>query len=161
MFKSSFAREILEETKHNANLSESILPAELHSGYRSSFAASTHTALDNVNLQEPPLPRFSFSPHRNLNLREVEDGSPELPTSDLGASDLSSSELWTGGEERRLEDLIYSYPASKQEKVNLNSGTSFLNPGTSFLDPGTSFLNLQSQMSFMYLQQVRTQQHIY
>ena len=54
MFKSSFAREILEETRHNAGAASSLeatilLPAVRHpSRYRSNFAASTHSVLDNL-----------------------------------------------------------------------------------------------------------------
>lgn len=54
MFKSSFAREILEETRHNAGAASSLeaailMPAMRHpSRYRSSFAASTHSMLDNL-----------------------------------------------------------------------------------------------------------------
>jgi hypothetical protein len=53
MFKSSFAREILEETRHNAGAASSLeakilMPAVRHSRYRSTFAASTHSVLDNL-----------------------------------------------------------------------------------------------------------------
>ena len=54
MFKSSFAREILEETRHNADVASSLeagilMPAvRHHSRFRSSFAASTHSVLDNL-----------------------------------------------------------------------------------------------------------------
>ncbi|XP_023331320.1 uncharacterized protein LOC111703570, partial [Eurytemora carolleeae] len=141
MFKSSFAREIIEETKQNANL-DSILSSDLNSAYKSSFAASTHSALDNMPVNiEAVEPRFSL---RNINL---EDTSAELATSDLGTSDFSSSELWPSSD-RQLEDIISGYPSSAASKFGSRVEEKREN--------NPSFLNLDSQMPFSYLEQVCT-----
>ena len=145
MFKSSFAREIIEETKQNANL-DSILSSDLNSAYKSSFAASTHSALDNMPVNiEAVEPRFSL---RNINL---EDTSAELATSDLGTSDFSSSELWPSSD-RQLEDIISGYPSSAASKFGSRVEEKREN--------NPSFLNLDSQMPFSYLEQVHFQSFI-
>ena len=50
MFKSSFAREILESAQNNNDevAASSILPKERHTIYKSNFAASTHSPMDYI-----------------------------------------------------------------------------------------------------------------
>ena len=69
MFKSSFAQEVLEETKSGSsvNLLDAILPAERHTLYKSQFAATTHGPLDNVSFE-----------------RTGEEGRTSRPASQLG-----------------------------------------------------------------------------
>ena len=71
MFKSSFAQEVLEETKSGSsvNLLDAILPAERHTLYKSQFAASTHGPLDNVSFD-----------------RTGEEGRPSRPASQFGGT---------------------------------------------------------------------------
>ena len=107
MFKSSFAQDLLQETRHQKHLQEEILPKEITSSvYKSQFAASTHGPLDNVNVgmdSDHLVTRAvtKFGPSHsvdNLNMNESSDNgnspSNDLHTSDLGTSDFSSSELW-------------------------------------------------------------------
>ena len=51
MFKSSFAQDLLHETRQHKHLQDEILPKEMNSSvYKSQFAASTHGPLDNVSV---------------------------------------------------------------------------------------------------------------
>ena len=160
MFKSSFAREIIEETKQNSNLDSvlsSVLVSDINSGYKSSFAASTHSALDNMP-PEAGETRFSL---RNINLQQ------DLATSDLGTSDFSSSELWPASD-RQLEDMIAGFPTSnltskfdsrrRTERTKRTERTERMErdgfPDEERGENNQSFLNLQSQMPFSYLEQV-------
>jgi hypothetical protein len=83
MFKSSFAREILEETRHNADVASSLeagilMPAvRHHSRFRSSFAASTHSVLDNLREDDSGGGR-GVSEHEDEE--EEEDGRNNLRT---------------------------------------------------------------------------------
>ena len=50
MFKSSFAREILESSQNNLDelINKNVYPKERHTIYKSNFAASTHSPMDYI-----------------------------------------------------------------------------------------------------------------
>lgn len=173
MFKSSFAQDLLQETRHQLHLQEEILPKELLSGggqgYKSQFAASTHGPLDNVGLNmeaEATLERVRRPASKfgsnldNMNESSGGDINQDLQTSDLGASDFSSSELWPPSNSSSPFEYAPRYRGGRGE-VGSGSERSVLNsPGDGSRDnrlnaPSSSFLNLQSSMQFSYLKRVR------
>jgi hypothetical protein len=105
------------------------------------FAASTHGPLDALSLasaEDPPGP-----------------GPPDpFPTSDLGASDFSSSELWPSASPSPF-DYSQRYRWSGKCKYNFQQLTNTMCRRGSYggSSPGTarSFLNLQSSMQFSQL----------
>jgi len=150
MFKSSFAQEILEETKHHnsSNLQDAILPIQRHSLYKSQFAASTHGPLDNidVNIEDEPPDRpsskFGNRPPSvldNINIPGNNNETAEFQTSDLGTSDFSSSEIWP------------STSSSPFEYTQRYRRCSFGDSVPGQVATQNSFLNLQSSMQFSYL----------
>eukprot|EP00090_Calanus_glacialis_P013982 TRINITY_DN22614_c0_g1_i2.p1 TRINITY_DN22614_c0_g1~~TRINITY_DN22614_c0_g1_i2.p1 ORF type:complete len:826 (+),score=189.98 TRINITY_DN22614_c0_g1_i2:94-2571(+) len=150
MFKSSFAQEILEETKHHnsSHLQDAILPIQRHNLYKSQFAASTHGPLDNVDVNiedEPPDRPPSKFGHRpasdldNINIPGNNNETVEFQTSDLGTSDFSSSEIWP------------STSSSPFEYTQRYRRCSFGDSVSGQVATQNSFLNLQSSMQFSYL----------
>ena len=154
MFKSSFAQDLLQETRHHNDLQEEMLPKERHSLYKSQFAASTHGPLDNISLsleENISIPAVrqnskygnisgsSSSLLDNMNSETTaEPVSPELQTSDLGTSDFSSTEIWPG------ENSTSPFEYSPRYRGSTLTG-----------DNTNSFLNLQSSMQFSHLKRVR------
>jgi len=155
MFKSTFAREILEDHKHDTggDIQDAILPILRHNLYKSQFASSTHGPLDNihVNIQDKP-PDTSSSKFGNMpasgldncNIPGNSSENVELQTSDLGTSDFTSSEIWTSTSSSPFE---YSQRYSRSSYGDKDS--IFGSVTTS-----DSFLNLQSSMQFSYLKKV-------
>jgi len=154
MFKSSFAQEILEETKHHnsSNIQDAILPIQRHSLYKSQFAASTHGPLDNIDVNtedEPPDKPGGASKYGNTRPPSVLDNinipgnnnneTTEFQTSDLGTSDFSSSEIWP------------STSSSPFEYTQRYRRCSFGDSVPGQVATQNSFLNLQSSMQFSYL----------
>jgi len=152
MFKSSFAQEILEETKHHnsSDIQDAILPIQRHSLYKSQFAASTHGPLDNidVNIEDEPPDRAAskFGNTRppsvldNINIPGNNNNeTAEFQTSDLGTSDFSSSEIWP------------STSSSPFEYTQRYRRCSFGDSVPGQVATQNSFLNLQSSMQFSYL----------
>jgi len=154
MFKSSFAQEILEETKHHnsSNIQDAILPIQRHSLYKSQFAASTHGPLDNIDVNiedEPPDKPGGASKFGNARPPSVLDNinipgnnnneTAEFQTSDLGTSDFSSSEIWP------------STSSSPFEYTQRYRRCSFGDSVPGQVATQNSFLNLQSSMQFSYL----------
>ena len=150
MFKSSFAQDLLQETRHHNDLQDEMLPRERHSLYKSQFAASTHGPLDNISLSieddiSIPAAVRQNSKYGNISgsssslLDNTEPACQDLQTSDLGTSDFSSSEIWPG-----------SNSSSPFEYSPRYRGASLTSS-----QPQHSFLNLQSSMQFSHLKRVR------
>ena len=160
MFKSSFALDLLQETRHHNDLQDEILPRERHSLYKSQFAASTHGPLDNLSLSleddisiPAPAPaavrqnsKFGNISGSSSSLLDnmtsettAEPACQDLHTSDLGTEDFSSSEIWPGS--------TSSSPFEYSPRYRASSLTSS--------QPQHSFLNLQSSMQFSHLKRVR------
>ena len=112
MFKSSFAQEVLLDSRANVmdtHFESAMMPSERHTLYKSQFAASTHGPLDNLTFEDDTDKNEDHNGNaivRNKFRRRLEsrssmgrlenDQQDLLQTSDLGASDFSSSELWPG-----------------------------------------------------------------
>ena len=110
MFKSSFAREILESSQNNIDelVNKNVYPKERHTIYKSNFAASTHSPIDYItpNAIDINAAKHQHSaavagttvgvtsryplPSRNCNISNYRGGIGsdehlgELTTSDLG-----------------------------------------------------------------------------
>ena len=175
MFKSSFAQDLLQETRHQRHLQEEILPKELISGgqgYKSQFAASTHGPLDNMEteateaLERVRRPASKFSSNLDNMNESSGDINHDLQTSDLGTSDFSSSELWPPSTSSSPFEYAPRYRGGRGE-VGSGSERSGLNsPGDGARDnrlnaSNSSFLNLQSSMQFSYLKRVRRNMQIF
>ena len=157
MFKSSFAQDLLQETRHHNDLQDEMLPKERHSLYKSQFAASTHGPLDNISLSLEDDISIPAAVRQNSKFGNIsgsssslldnmasettaEPASQDLHTSDLGTEDFSSSEIWPGSTSSSPFEYSPRYRAS-----SLNSSQ----------PPQHSFLNLQSSMQFSHLKRVR------
>lgn len=151
MFKSSFAQDLLQETRHHNDLQDEMLPRERHSLYKSQFAASTHGPLDNISLSIEDDISIPAAARQNSKFGNISGSScslldnaepphcQDLHTSDLGTSDFSSSEIWPGSNS--------SSPFEYSPRYRTSSLTSS--------QPQHSFLNLQSSMQFSHLKRVR------
>ena len=164
MFKSSFAQDLLQETRQQRSLTEEILPKEIRGqagggggGYKSQFAASTHGPLDTVTVEDTEVREVTRRPASVA--KESGHGLGGLGlgghTSDLGTSDFSSSELWPGPGSTSSSPFEYSPRYRSRE-----ASTSILAepaPANTRLTStsSSSFLNLQSSMQFSYLKRVR------
>lgn len=159
MFKSSFAQEMLQETRQHKQLQDEILPKELGGGvYKSQFAASTHGPLDNVNisLEDDQEVRRTGSKYGNIdNINESGDQAinmnHELHTSDLGTSDFSSSELWPPS----TSSSPFEYTPRYRGVVSGSGSSLHADNRDNRVNSQGSFLNLQSSMQFSYLKRVR------
>ena len=150
MFKSSFAQDLLQESRHHNDLEEEMFPRDRHALYKSQFAASTHGPLDNISLDTedislPPV-RQNYKGNISVSSETTEPVCPELQTSDLGTSDFSSSEIWPGPASNSSSPFEYS-PRYRGSSFN----------GGSSQPTHHSFLNLQSSMQFSYLKRVSYQ----
>ena len=157
MFKSSFAQEMLQETRQHKQLQDEILPKDLGGGvYKSQFAASTHGPLDNVNIsvEEDHEVRRTGSKYGNIdniNGDQAINLNHELHTSDLGTSDFSSSELWPPS----TSSSPFEYTPRYRGVVSGSRSSLHADNRDNRVNSQGSFLNLQSSMQFSYLKRVR------
>ena len=158
MFKSSFAQDLLHETRQETRLQqelqEEMLPRDRRTLYKSQFAASTHGPLDNISLSLeddisiPPVRQNSKLGNISVSSDTTEPACAELQTSDLGTSDFSSSEIWPGPASASASSSPFEY-SPRYRGSSFNGGSSQPQPQLH------SFLNLQSSMQFSYLKRVR------
>ena len=127
MFKSSFAQDLLQETRQQRSLTEEILPKEIRGqagggggGYKSQFAASTHGPLDTVTVEDTEVREVTRRP----------------------ASVINESEYSPRYRSREASTSILAEPAPPNTRLTSTSSSA-------------SFLNLQSSMQFSYLKRVR------
>ena len=153
MFKSSFAQDLLQETRHHNDVQEDMLPRERHSLYKSQFAASTHGPLDNISVSLED--DISIPPVRqniSVSSEATEPACPELQTSDLGTSDFSSSEIWPGPASNSSSPFEYS-PRYRGRSFSGENRT------VASSQRQSSFLNLQSSMQFSHLKRVSCKEY--
>ena len=153
MFKSSFAQDLLQETRHHNDVQEDMLPRERHSLYKSQFAASTHGPLDNISVSLED--DISIPPVRqniSVSSETTEPACPELQTSDLGTSDFSSSEIWPGPASNSSSPFEYS-PRYRGRSFSGETRT------VASSQRQSSFLNLQSSMQFSHLKRVSCKEY--
>ena len=166
MFKSSFAQDLLQETRQQRSLTEEILPKEIRGqagggggGYKSQFAASTHGPLDTVTVEDTEVREVTRRPACVINESGHELGGLGGlggHTSDLGTSDFSSSELWPGPGSTSSSPFEYS-PRYRSREASTSILAEPAPPNTRLTSTtsSSSFLNLQSSMQFSYLKRVR------
>ena len=167
MFKSSFAQDLLQETRQQRSLTEEILPKEIRGqagggggggGYKSQFAASTHGPLDTVTVEDTEVREVTRRPGSVINESGHELGGLGLGghTSDLGTSDFSSSELWPGPGSTSSSPFEYSPRyRSREASASILAEPAPTNTRLTSTSSSSSFLNLQSSMQFSYLKRVR------
>ena len=138
MFKSSFAREVVEDVRlsqsttslHETRLQQDLLgPASVprNVGYRSQFAANHHGPMDNIT---------------------ITDDYSEVETSDLGTSKVGTPSNWHNQPDYENYTEGFELPP----RMFNRNGHGGVNVGKSRVS--TSFLDQQARIPFTRLRQV-------